>query len=65
MTKKDALIAAALRGVILSRAPTTSIWEDGFRMGAEQSARMLAATLASDDPKFDRERFLQACGVER
>jgi hypothetical protein len=24
----------------------------------------LAATLAADNPRFDRERFLKACGVQ-
>jgi hypothetical protein len=27
-------------------------------------ARDLAATLAADNPRFDRARFLKACGVQ-
>ncbi len=27
-------------------------------------ARQLAETMAQDNPRFDRERFLKACGVQ-
>lgn len=49
MTRKDyVLIAAALR-----EARTVA-----------EAARLLADQLAQDNPRFDRERFLKAAGVQ-
>jgi hypothetical protein len=31
--------------------------------GWDYSAKMVAAAFAADNPRFDRERFLTACGV--
>ena len=62
MTRKDyELIAAAIhRTGMASRI--------GKRKSAEQAIRLaaidLAANLEHDNPRFDRNRFLKACGVE-
>lgn len=29
------------------------------------TAQLLASYFATDNPRFDRERFLQACGIEQ
>lgn len=61
MTRKDyVLIAAALK-----RAQVAEVYEHdkNMRAGVEYAARCVAITLAEDNPRFDRDRFLQACGV--
>ena len=35
----------------------------GIRHGAADAARRIADYLASDNPRFDRSRFLRACGI--
>lgn len=65
MSKKDyELIAAAIR--VSRTAPMGDMnasysraWDDGIR-GA---AATLADALSRENPKFDRSRFLLACGV--
>ena len=61
MTRKDyVLIAAAIK------AAATEYPDE--RPDAEQQqedvAFSIAEALASDNPRFDRERFLKACGVQ-
>lgn len=55
MTRKDyVLIAAAIRAA-----------DDGMcHITIRHLANELAAALAEDNPRFDRERFLIACGVQ-
>ena len=56
-------IADALR---VSRDVSTEATPDyiaGWLEGIDDAARALAARLASDNPRFDRARFLAACGV--
>jgi hypothetical protein len=58
MTRKDyILIAEALK-----RAWNTEA-ESAFP-GVQAAARNLAESLARDNPRFDRERFLKAAGVQ-
>lgn len=53
MTKKDyELIAEAING--------TSYSDDGL----DGLAYLLAAKFESDNPRFNRNKFLQACGIE-
>jgi hypothetical protein len=64
MTRKDyVLIAAALRDTLLIDCPTQE-----YLMGAKAAARSaafrIADALGRDNPRFDRERFLTACGVQ-
>lgn len=58
MTRKDyILIAAALRQAIELCADPISRAAAGFAAGKVCNA------LEQDNPRFDRERFLKACGV--
>lgn len=67
MTRKDyQLIAEAIRearsispGAVVV-APSTRYHDDGV----DTAARYLASALERDNPRFDRARFLKACGVE-
>jgi hypothetical protein len=58
MTRKDyILIAAAIKAV--NRSHDSSV-VNGIRWTAER----IADVLARDNPRFDRERFLTAAGVQ-
>lgn len=58
MTRKDYIaIAAAL--VRASAASET----DNQRRGVQRSALCIADVMAADNPRFDRAKFLAACGV--
>lgn len=65
MTRKDyvklAAAVTATKAYIVAREPD----EDHANMidGASLVAEHLADTLAADNPRFDRARFLKACGV--
>jgi hypothetical protein len=71
MTKKDyILIAAALRGDAAHLTHQAGIpyermtpWYRGAYDQWNTAAMAVADALASDNPKFDRSRFLAACGV--
>jgi hypothetical protein len=59
MTRRDyVLIAAALKGAHDSHIHTLP-----GAIGVRTAALTLADTLAQDNPRFDRDRFLKACGV--
>jgi hypothetical protein len=59
MTRKDyVLIAAAIKA-----AYQTFDKPSNHANGARHVAHTLADTLATDNPRFDRDRFLTACGV--
>lgn len=51
-----AMIAAIIRD--MARVPGNEDWE-----GHAFVARHFATELASTNPRFDRDRFLRACGV--
>lgn len=58
MTRKDyELIARAIAGSAMSIPTDAQIVQRRF------TATMVADALASDNPRFDREKFLKACGV--
>ena len=60
MTRKDyELIAGAVRDALHSARPWSEDKEDGIRL----AVRSIADALAADNPRFDRSRFLAACGV--
>ena len=71
MTRKDyRLIAEAFVPVIRVRpndpmCPPGNDHSRSMRIGAEDIARRLADRLAEDNPRFDRSRFLTACGITR
>lgn len=62
MTRKDyQLIAGAFRR---ARDYNDSAAKSaGHQVGTADAAIMLASALQEDNPRFDRERFLKACGV--
>lgn len=64
MTRKDYIvIAAALketRSQICQKEPDTEELLDGVSCASEY----IADALSRDNPRFDRERFLKACGVQ-
>ena len=58
MTRKDYVaIAAALNAV---NDPADGNWAAAVSAVAEA----IADTMAADNPRFDRKRFLDACGVQ-
>ncbi len=61
MTKKDfELIAKAIRDAYTAMDEEATDHRDGTRYCAYR----LASALAAANPRFDRERFLTACGVQ-
>lgn len=61
MTRKDyVLIAEVIKTQI---ELSLKFGEDDARYGAQNIAYDLASKLSQDNPRFDRSRFLQACGV--
>ena len=62
MTKKDfELIAATLKATRDSYAPH---WNPNLFRACNDHAKQMADALATTNPRFDRARFLAACGVE-
>ena len=62
MTRKDYVaIAAAIHrtGMAVNIGPKKTA-EYAIRLAATD----IAATMAADNPRFDRARFLKACGVQ-
>jgi len=60
MTRKDyELIAAAIREEV-------NLWRDGSESQhmVGKTAKAISTALAKDNPRFDRDRFLRACGIE-
>ena len=72
MTKKDyELIALAFQRDAAHLARTTNRnyanmtpWEKGCYDQWNTTAMSLADVLAQENPKFDRKKFLAACGVQ-
>lgn len=63
MTKKDyELIASVLKQAILFCDDTSN--QDDDILLLETLSKRFADTLASKNPRFNREKFLKACGVE-
>lgn len=61
MTRKDYELIAGT----ISHAVKNYDGEDWTMLGAGAAiARLLADELAEDNPRFDREKFLTACGVK-
>ena len=58
MTRKDyQLIAGALKDAL-------GAVDHPHRTGAVLAAQELAYRLRDDNPRFDRKRFLEACGLD-
>lgn len=61
MTRRDyVLIAAAIRQLI---AETPSLSHSEYVNGIRDAAKELANALKKENPRFDRYRFLAACGL--
>lgn len=64
MTKKDYIrIAAALAEARRQIPDTNTPINTGEFIANSTAARLIASALAEDNDKFDRARFLAACGV--
>lgn len=62
MTRKDfELIADVLRK---HRASYPGHWDPNLRRACDDHAKAFADRLALVNPRFDRARFLAACGVD-
>jgi hypothetical protein len=64
MTKKDYILIAAVlakRGCHIAQDPA---FREGWHAALSAYAHALADALASENPRFDRARFLAACGVQ-
>ena len=62
MTRKDyELIAAAVRETFGPTTRREDLFDDGWESALEQLSRLLAARLQKDNPRFDTQRFLDAC----
>lgn len=53
-------VAKSLKGHAVM---ATEVGEDDVYEGIGIAARAIAQVFADDNPRFDRERFLSACGV--
>ena len=61
MTRKDyVLIASTLK---TARDENMARFGGMARQGIEVAAEAMADALANENPRFDRERFLRACGL--
>jgi hypothetical protein len=62
MGKKDyELIAKAIYGSLIQSGKLE--WQDRFIEQHKITARHVAVALERDNPRFDRDRFMAACGV--
>lgn len=60
ITRKDYVLLASA----IERAHTESLGSD-MKEGSSLTAERIADALQADNPRFDRARFLNACGVTR
>ena len=59
MTRKDYVaVAARIRNILDGNSA------NGVVLGVSMTAKALADVFALDNPRFDRERFLKAAGVQ-
>jgi hypothetical protein len=67
MTRKDyVMIAETIRELLADidrESPGMREVLRGERMGVASVARRLADQLRQDNPRFDRTRFIEACGL--
>lgn len=62
MTRKDfILLAEALK---LARVRGDYAHDTHMLAGVDRAAEKVADALAAENPRFDRARFLKACGVQ-
>jgi hypothetical protein len=64
MTRKDyVMIAAAIRETLLTDPKTGIAPPDREAAATHRVARRLADQLHSENTRFDRTRFIEACGL--
>lgn len=63
MTRKDYVKLAEAFELITKHSATYDANRD-YRAGVIMAARQVAYKLAQDNPRFDRARFMRACGFE-
>jgi hypothetical protein len=73
MTRKDYVMIAAIVRELLAdiereSAPMavcdrTRFFTAGERLGVRNATLRMAQVLANDNPRFDRTRFIEACGL--
>jgi hypothetical protein len=67
MTRKDYVtIAQAINATRYTLDPSIlgePVYANGINTAMSEVAGRLADSMAQDNPRFDRERFLNACGV--
>jgi len=57
-------IADAIRAEYQPDLPSSEdLWEAGFDAACRAIAQRIAVVMADDNPRFDRGRFLCACGM--
>jgi hypothetical protein len=62
MTKKDyELIAKAIYGSLIQSGKLE--WQDQYADQFRMTARHISTALERDNPRFDKDRFMKACGV--
>jgi hypothetical protein len=67
MTRKDYVaLAEVMKGekIVPTDYASMSQWEKGASDSWNTTVLALAAMLARDNPRFDRARFLKACGAQ-
>lgn len=66
LSKKHYDAIAAVIGEMVAAYPDAPLFspERAARVAVEQTADLLAEYFAADSPRFDRGRFLRACGIE-
>lgn len=65
MTKKDyESIAAIFARIDCNPETDTDSFDDGHTTAMRCMAYELCTVFQRDNPRFDRERFLKACGIE-
>jgi hypothetical protein len=62
VTRKDYILIA--RALNSSRIAVIGKREEDFESGRKLACQALADYLETDNSRFDRERFLKACGVQ-
>lgn len=64
MTRKDYVkIAAVFKDYYLTISAGTGDYNDLSKIVFKELAENMATMLKTDNPRFDRDRFLAACGV--
>lgn len=65
MTRKDyVLLAECLKAALWLSRITTQPQHGSGQKAIETASEFIASALARDNPRFDRERFLKAVGVQ-